>query len=202
MKIEEWLQNRIIGAIVITLLATIFLPMFLDDTEESLQKTDTLEIPKESVMNAMDMATRELPNNVDDVIENIHAQPIEETEEPPPSAASTVPVPSANANPIIPATTKVVTVPSSTPVVVNKKPLTGKRWHVQAASFRREENASTLQEKLINQGFSAAVDPVTSSSGRALYRVRVAQVDKQSANKASVKINQLNRLKSIIVFSN
>ncbi|MCK5871382.1 MAG: SPOR domain-containing protein [Methylococcales bacterium] len=202
MKVEEWLQNRIIGAIVITLLATIFLPMFLDDTEESLQKTETLVIPKESAMNAMDLATSEPPNNVDDVIENIHAQPIEEMTEPPSDVAVTVPVPNPNTNPMVSTTATAVTVPIPVPIVVEKKPLTGKRWYVQAASFRREENATTLQEKMKSQGFSAVVDTINTSNGGALYRVRVVQADQQSANNARAKINQLNRLKSIIVFSN
>ncbi|MCK5898947.1 MAG: SPOR domain-containing protein [Methylococcales bacterium] len=204
MKVEEWLQNRIIGAIVITLLATIFLPMFLDDTDESLQNTETLTIPKQSSMNAMDLVTSEPPNNVDDVIENIHAQPIDEITEPPPTPATvTVPVPATSPSSVA-TTTTVVTVPTpaTASVVIEEKPPIVKRWYVQAASFRGEENASTLQEKLKSQGFSAVIDTTTTRNGDALYRVRVAQVDKQSANNARTKINRLNRLKSIIVFSN
>ncbi|MCK5728957.1 MAG: SPOR domain-containing protein [Methylococcales bacterium] len=199
MKIEEWLQNRIIGAIVITLLAVIFLPMFLDDAEESLQETETLVLPEESLVNTMGLSTTELPDNVDDVIENLHAQPPEETTEPLPPAATTVPVPNPST---VAVPTTVVTVPTPAPVAVEKKSTTIKRWYVQAASFHREDNAYTLTEKLKSQGFSAAVDVSTSSSGTSIYRVRVAQVDRQTAKSAKAKINQLNRLKSIIIFSN
>lgn len=197
MKIEEWLQNRIIGAIVITLLAVIFLPMFLDDAEESLQETETLVLPEESLVNTMGLSTTELPDNVDDVIENLHAQPPEEITEPLPPAATTVPVPNPST---VAVPTTVMTVP--TPAAVEKKSTTIKGWYVQAASFHREDNAYTLTEKLKSQGFSAVVDVSTSSSGTSIYRVRVAQADRQTAKNAKAKINQLNRLKSIIVFSN
>jgi DedD protein len=196
MKIDEALKNRIIGAVVITLLAAIFLPLFLDDAQETLSDRELLALPKESSVNKMGLTTEELPNNIDDVIENIHAQPLIESDE-------GVPLP----EPISAGVVSEVVLPPATvtspPPTAIKKASQEKRWYVQVASFNREDNAYTFKEKLKSQGFSAIVDTTTSLNGRSMYRVRVGpQTDRNHAKTTQVKINKLNKVKSITLFSN
>ena len=206
MKIDETLKNRLIGAVVITLLAAIFLPLFLDDAQETLSERDSLALPEESLGNRMGLSTNELPNNIDDVIENIHAQPIigseESTSLPVQAPASVVVTPPPTTPAIVTTVSPVPATVIPTPAVV-KQVSKEKRWYVQVASFNRKDNADTFQEKLQSQGFSAVIDTTTSANGNAMYRVRVGpQTDRNHAKTTQAKINQLNQVKSITLFSN
>lgn len=65
---DQELKQRLVGAIVITSLAVIFVPMLFDDPiDQSGEMIGALEIPPQSAV-ANQYQQVQLPNNIDDVI--------------------------------------------------------------------------------------------------------------------------------------
>lgn len=188
MKIAEELRNRVVGVTVITLLATIFLPMFLDEPKEALQETERLALPEKSSTDFPSMSAAVLPNNVDDVINAIDNNP-----QPFVSTTTTTPQKKPKASIASPSPKR------SPPAKII--PPQKKRWFIQVASFNREKNAFALRDKLRTQGYPALVNS-TASNGHIIYRLRVGpKSSKQSASTLKTKLDQAHHVNSLIVLS-
>ncbi|MCD2452197.1 SPOR domain-containing protein [Methylicorpusculum oleiharenae] len=87
--------------------------------------------------------------------------------------------------------------PLNTPAVSSAVPdATG--WYIQLGSFSKQENASTLYNKLKADGFPVILDEIRTPAGKA-YRLRVGpESDKNKAVTIKSKLDQQHKLKSIL----
>ncbi|NOQ35307.1 MAG: hypothetical protein GQ569_05355 [Methylococcaceae bacterium] len=228
MKIEEGLRNRVVGAVIVTVLAMIFLPMLLNDPKEEgeQQISSELDIPQKP-LDSPSLTATILPDNAEDVLEppaiadtSLNSQDsttITEEEkllEPPTvnhaEEAVIVKKEPINSHQLTTPKPPVVTVAPTTitkpkklePPRLDAPPKSthqAGRWFVQVASFSEQKNANSLRDKLRRQGFSAAVESVWSKKGR-IYKLRVGpELDRQRAEMTRNKLNSLNNVKSIVV---
>jgi len=189
MEIDEKLRNRIVGVSVITLIAMIFLPMLLNEPKENNQEISELSIP-EKTSDSPALAATLLPNNIDDVLEEMNAASVK-VDQP---QLTTRQAPKK----ILTATKDQALSPPALDIAPEKT-LETKRWFIQVASFNREENAVLLRDKLRSQGFAASVNSAL-SKGRTVYRLRVGpELSKLRAKEIKIKLNQLNNVKSILI---
>ncbi len=189
MEIDEKLRNRVVGVSVITLIAMIFLPMFLNEPKENNQEISELKVP-EKTFDSPALAATLLPNNIDDVLEEMNATSVKVD---PPQLTTTQQAPKKIT------ATKDQALPPPALDVVPEKTLETKRWFIQVASFNREENAVSLRDKLRSQGFAATVNTALSKS-RTIYRLWVGpELSKLRAKEIKIKLNQLNNVKSILI---
>jgi len=158
---DQELKQRLVGAIVITSLAVIFVPMLFDDPiDQSGEMIGTLAIPPQPTV-ATQYQQVELPNNIDDVIRSPKPKAIQQLQ-------------AKN--------------------VVNKM----ERWFVQLGTFADKNNANALQNKISKQGFPVKVKQISTEKGE-MYRVIVGpELDRDRAEQLKVKIDKLNKLKSIL----
>ncbi|MGR9051987.1 MAG: SPOR domain-containing protein, partial [Gammaproteobacteria bacterium] len=172
---DQSLKQRLIGAVVITALAAIFVPMLFDDPiEESVRTVSELELPATPVETFTETSERlpaneqqawngeEFNNEYDDsfapepfVEEPVTAESHDET----------------NAMPKQPS-------PSPTPLsTLSKQEI----WYVQMGSFSQRENAFTFRNTLTAQGYKATVDEVSGGKVKS-YRLLVGpESDKKRA---------------------
>ncbi len=224
MEIDEELKNRVAGAVVVTILAVIFLPMLFDDPEiETNQEISELEIPQNHISPAL--KTLVLPEDLDAVVDtskntnvNINVNKVE-------SSVQKLIQPNSNTK-IIPEDKIVPIEVVKSTKVTNKKIVPRKykpkvvqhqvipprlntpknsaqqqavRWFIQVASFIEQNNAIKLQNRLIQQGFTARVDSSWTKKGQ-VYRVKVGpELNRQRVEIMQSRINQLNNVKSIAV---
>ncbi len=66
MEIEDGLRNRIVGTVVVTILAMIFLPMLLNEPKEEGQEIASLELPQKP-QDSMSLTGTILPDSPEDV---------------------------------------------------------------------------------------------------------------------------------------
>jgi len=164
--VEDWLKQRLVGAVVLVALGVIFIPMVVESPKQEptsagrlydadMPETDFLEesprlteivipIPEESLV--VGTAAGESPEVVPEPTVVGHPK------------AETV-------TPAAPAEKKVEDAPPPSSNAVSS-------WVVQVGSFKREANAMALRDKLRKGGLACFVERVKSSSG-SVYRVRV-----------------------------
>ncbi|MDO8846184.1 SPOR domain-containing protein [Methylicorpusculum sp.] len=71
-------------------------------------------------------------------------------------------------------------------------------WYIQLGSFSKQENASSLYNKLKADGFPVILDEIRTPAGKA-YRLRVGpESDKNRAVTIKSKLDQQHKLKSIL----
>lgn len=71
-------------------------------------------------------------------------------------------------------------------------------WYIQLGSFSKQENASSLYNKLKADGFPVILDEIRTPAGKA-YRLRVGpESDKNRATTIKSKLDQQHKLKSIL----
>ena len=176
---DRALQERVIGAIVLVVVAVLIVPVFLDGPS-----TDT-EIISEVVtlpgQNDQERTTQTVTLNLDRT-------------EPVPSSAP-VSLPEKEPEPVIssppPAQKAAVAAPV---VVVEEAPLAAESttgmWAVQLGSFSNQENAERLAADLRKQGYLAFLSKLQTSSG-ALHRVRIGpQKDRESAESVASQLGR------------
>ncbi len=161
---DQDLKQRLVGAVVITALAAIFVPMIFDDPiDESGKMISELTIPDEPVIYKeydSDYSSTSFENG--DI---------------------------AGAN----------SLKGSGAIKQQAKEMG--RWFVQVGIFGEENNAISFRDKIRQQGFPVTIKSVLSENG-ALYRVRVGpELDKKRAEGMKRKIQELNGLKGILIFS-
>jgi DedD protein len=158
---ERRLKERVIGASVLVMLAVIFIPMVLDDSEHVETKITGTNIPprpeaeftsKIVPLPGGDFAKPEPA--AESAAQNAEA-PAERPPAPEPDAASpAAPVPAVDAVAAAP----------------DRVGLTA--WVVQLGSFSSEANAAGLDQRLRRAGYSSFVEPLK-QDGEAAFRVRV-----------------------------
>lgn len=213
---ETELKQRLIGAIVLTLIAAIFVPLFLSDMpvthipEE--QESDSEIIPQSSLVpvteinEVIEQPLIETPEPITEV--NTIEQPLQEAEI---QANDVATQPTKNNTPIetpvveqiqsvesVSITTSAVNTPDKTEQLMG----IGKGWLVQLGSFESEENAIKLNQTLLEKQFKSFIDPIKNpTTNKTAYRVRVGppQADKAKAEALKKQLNELVKIQGIII---
>jgi len=196
---DRALKERIIGAVVLVLVAVLVVPIFLDGS------ADDNEIVRTSVT---------LPGQSNDgteqqtiVLNRDRSQPVPATTtaaapltERKPVAVQPTPIETESAREMPAATSesssaeekppeKAVSTPreAAPPLIAAETSTTG-MWAVQLGSFSNEQNAEKLATSLRNQGYAAFLSRL-SRDGSALHRVRIGpQKDRDSAEAIAAQL--------------
>ena len=158
---EIGLKERLIGAVVLVILAVIIIPWVLKSGSSNTTVTKPLTLPA-------DAAT--------------HVEPAYHMDLSGPQAAATGVQPPAATH---------ASVPAAAPAPVVKPPphksnvtATG-GWAVQAGSFGNEANARSVQDKLAKRGYHAFISRFQ-EHGHTFYRVRVGPYPDRAAAEQAV----------------
>ena len=174
MEFDQTLKQRLVGAVVITALAAIFVPMLFDDPiEDDDQSISELTIPP-SPEKSFEKSVPLVQKSAEQVLEIPEPEIIKEK-----MMADQAGVQENSAD--------------------QQAPDLG-RWVIQAGSFGQKKNALELRDKLRKQGFSTYLDSITSEEGQVMYRVRVGpELDKDRAEMTRKKLEDLNKVKTFLV---
>jgi DedD protein len=173
------LKQRLVGAIVLFILAVIFIPSILDERRTASNEPIT----------------------------EIEIKPVPAPEQR--FSSQVIPLDGTKNKALLPIdkTLKQIAKPASKPiepVVAEPKKVEQKAgmvsWVVQVAVLSSEKSANTLVNKLKKKGFTAASYEKTYSSSGARYRIRVGPVyDYDESKKLKRKIDREMGLKGLIV---
>lgn len=174
MEIDQTLKQRLVGVVVITALATIFIPMLfddpIDDNDPNISELTIPPSPEESIKNS----ALPVQKSAEQVLAIPEPEEVKEKMEEKPAGEEEK--------------------PSGQPA------LDLGRWIIQAGSFRQKENALELRDKLREQGFSTYLDSTETEAGQVMYRVRVGpELDKERAEATRKKLEEQNKIKTFIV---
>ncbi len=167
---ETQLKQRLVGAIVVSALAVIFLPMIFDEQVDLTDaedfsipefpqdfENDSLEIPKQMTVDALESNTNEKEKKAAD--------------------------------------TKALTKPAESKQM--DKNLSA--WVVQAGSFSEEKNANLLRDRLRKAGYPAFVESAQGTQ-KAIFRVRVGpELDRNRADRYLKKIKEAFAIDGLVV---
>lgn len=169
--IEQGLKERLTGAIVLMVVAVIFVPWLLDGPEQaqSAMERRNLDLP---------VAASSTGSAAQAVTESPALQNKRPRDEPVTERANATP-PAVREQ----AAEQAVEVPAKT---VPPDPLSA--WAVQVGSFTSQDNAERLSELLKGRGYRAFVTRV-SEQGKTFYRVRVGP--EQERNRAEALARRL-----------
>jgi len=203
---DESLKARLIGAVVLVLVAVLLIPELLsgrkaveapveDGTGPRGTRTFTIELgggkPPADVRESPAPVTMPAPPPV---AEAIPAEPDKEeavvASTPTPAVPSTAPVPApAREDVASPAATVESKNPAPPPRADRPPPVAGDAaWFVQVGAFGTADAASRLVRDLKGDGYPALVVPVT-RGGRTLHRVRVGPApDKAGADQLALRL--------------
>ncbi|OGT64203.1 MAG: hypothetical protein A2993_06830, partial [Gammaproteobacteria bacterium RIFCSPLOWO2_01_FULL_47_190] len=175
---EQGLKERLVGAAVIVILAVIFIPMLLDDTEDQEvvitetnipPKPENMPLPPsvdERIIPAdSNFSSRIIPVQEEPAVEEVKEPVVQKTEEAVPPAEkkeTTSPKPAQTAGQ-----------KSAAAAGKNDEPATNvgvSAWVVQLGSFSSEKNAQELNQKLKQAGFRSFVEPLKQNNTTS-YRV-------------------------------
>lgn len=174
MEFDQTLKQRLVGVVVITALATIFIPMLFDDPIEdddrSISELTIPPTPEESFEKS--------------------ALPVQKSAE----QVLAIPEPEGIKEKMESKSARLEEKPANQPVPELD------RWIIQAGSFGQKENALELRDKLRKQGFTTYLDSINTEAGQVMYRVRVGpELDKERAEAIRKKLEELNKIKTFIV---
>ncbi len=204
---EQGLKERLVGAAVIVILAVIFIPMLLDDTEDQeIVITETNIPPKpenmplppsvdERIIPAdSNFSSRIIPVQEEPAVEEVEEPVVQKTEEAVPPAEkkeTTSPKPAQTAGQ-----------KSAAAAGKNDEPATNvgvSAWVVQLGSFSSEKNAQELNQKLKQAGFRSFVEPLKQNNTTS-YRVRVGpELRRSDAQTIKEKLKSTMQIEGIIV---
>lgn len=183
--IEERLKERLVGAVVLTVVAVIFIPMAF----EGRPKSEQAPVTKSQAGFTSSGLPAEDPSPPVEVVEVEPAvTPMSTTDEPSQDLApDRLPSQTAGRYPK----------PPEAETLSDRPPADATRagWVVQLASFSREANAKTLRAKLVAQGFAAFIERTSS-----VYRVRVGPMSgQQQARDLRAALKQAVNLHGVVV---
>lgn len=182
---EEGLKQRLVGALVLFLLAIIFLPLVLDGRDEENQES-VYRAPQEPVIHITHKGSDEIEKSLvvskelfdadRAVVESPEKEELIIQSEPIKVVPKQASVSVAQQSNIQQAKTQFVKEIDAAKAVsstaVNSKSNLAEAWTVQVAAFSKLENAKALQSKLIGKSYMAYIE--TGSAGKkTLYRVFV-----------------------------
>ncbi len=177
---DRALKERVIGAVVLVVIAVLVVPVFLDgQSEEEEVVSKPVKLPGQNDP-GKETQTIVLPRN--------RSQPVPASTAPPPAqetrgepgstAATSTPTP-------VPAVTESKT--AQAPATEVGQSATG-MWAIQLGSFSSKENAERLAADLRKQGFAAFLSQLDTDAG-ALQRVRIGpQKDRASAEAIAAQL--------------
>lgn len=150
--IDEALKYRIVGAVVLLVLAAIVLPLLLDGANQASLLADTRMPPPPDVPKA-EVLLADAPSMVNDIEAEIDAAHLPAEPEEPEQPAPVALAPGA---------------PDAAPVPEARLASLAEAWIVQVAALSTAEAAEKLRVKLAQAGYKAQIAPL----GR-LFRVTV-----------------------------
>ena len=174
MSMDQNLKQRLVGALVITSLAAIFIPMIFDDPVGNRGKMmDHMKIPDQPV------ASRDYMANPPDIKPKVNIVNLPETSYLQSEQETVVVVKEEEKKPV-------------SDVKMN-------RWFVQVGIFGKEANAMSIRDKIRKQGFPVMVSTLSGEKGT-LYRVMVGpELSKERAKEIQSKMDIINGLKGILI---
>ena len=207
---EQGLKERLTGAAVIVILAVIFIPMLLDDTEnQEIVITETNIPPKPENMPLPPPADERIippESNFSSRIIPVQEGPVveEEVQKPEPVVEKTEEIapPAEKLETPIPQPTPTTGQTSAAAVSKSDEPATNvglSAFVVQLGSFSSENNAQDLNQKLKKAGFRSFVEPLKQNNTTS-YRVRVGpELKRSDAQAIRDKLKETMQLEGIIV---
>lgn len=187
---DQTLKERLVGATVLVILAVVFIPMLLDETNDEKNEITGTIIPQKP---ESDFSSRIIPleDEADDKkpITSIEEDIVKET---PVENIKEKPLPSA------------IRENKTQDMVAMEEKTTDlnvglSAWVVQLGSFSSETNAQALNKKLRDAGYSAFVEPIKEKNGVA-YRVRVGpELKRSDAQSIRDKIKKSMKLDGIVI---
>ena len=191
---DRALKERVIGAVVLVVVAVLVVPIFLDGpSDEPEVVTETVTLPGQNDQERTQQTI---------VLDRDRSQPVPasrsgETESaaPEPQQAAQKEAPQATvaaapaARSAVSSVARSTNEPSPEPSSIASQSTTG-MWAVQLGSFSNKENAERLAADLRDRGFAAFLSEVY-DSGNALQRVRIGpQKDRASAEAVATQLAQ------------
>ncbi len=183
-------KERLVGAAVLVIIAVIFIPMLLDESQEDdIVITETNIPAKPETMpvtpEASDFSSRIVPLQAADEKQQSEMNN-EETPQVATEATSEAPV----------------KIEPTTPIVENTDPQTDigvSAWVVQLGSFSSKANAESLNEKMRKAGFRSFVQPIKENN-TTQYRVRVGpELRRSDADALKKKLATDMKMDGIVV---
>lgn len=175
---DRALKERVIGAIVLVVVAVMIVPVFLDGTANDTEiVSEVVTLPGQNDQESMKQTIVLTRDRAEPVPASTHA----------PKPAATKPEP-ARSKPQVAATAT-----ATPPVSAAKEPTVATQsstgmWAVQLGSFSNQENAERLAADLRKQGYAAFLSKLDADSG-ALHRVRIGpQKDRESAESVAAQL--------------
>jgi DedD protein len=218
---ERRLKERLIGAAVLVMLAVIFIPMILSDsnrTETAITKTNIPQRPEgEAPSHIAPLQESDLKSAGEEGAAPAQAQeqtpapapeakpapapkPSPAPEAKPAPAPKPSPAPEAKTTPPPAPASPAKTAPESKPAATasgQRRELTA--WVVQVGSFSGHDNANRLLKKLQGSGYAAFIEHVKQDS-ETVYRVRVGpEVRRSSAESLKEKLAKELKIKGMLV---
>jgi len=186
--VDIQLKQRLVGAVVLVLLAVVVIPAILDGGRK---ESATPESPSAPVVKETEFSSSIIPLEESADKSTLPAPtPVPENITPPvePSAVTEIRPPSEN-------TQSAVAVTKPVP-----QPQTGiPSWVVQVAVLTSQSRADELVKSLEKKGFKAFKEKFYSSGG-ARYRIRVGpELKQEDAEKIRDRINREMKLKTMVV---
>ena len=183
---DRALKERVIGAIVLVVVAVLVVPLFLDGTSTDAEVVSSVvTLPGQNDQESMTQTV---------VLNRDRTEPV----------PSSVPLPAeSKPAPVIkepPATTNknaVLSLNDDNKSVMASESVTG-MWAVQLGSFSNQENAERLAADLRKQGYAAFLSRLVTDSG-ALHRVRIGpQKDRESAEAVAAQLAKLGHSGQVV----
>ncbi len=176
---DRALQERVIGAIVLVVLAVLIVPAFLDgpanDTETVVE---SVTLPGQ---NARQPATKKI------VLIRDRTEPV--PAKAPVAAAPSAPRPDQREPPQSARPSATTTATADRDAAAVPASSTG-MWAVQLGSFSNQENAERLAASLRTQGYAAFLSKLDSATA-SMHRVRIGpQKDRDSAETVAVQLGK------------
>ena len=190
---NQYLKQRLVGASVLVILGIIFLPMIMDKPVSREKEPDVTNI-------------QIFPDEKKQPVQTIPAEVISRYEES--EVQQKLPEQAAQQKEV--AKTEKARVENKPESKPESKPIEkpektdhqsegSDHWAVQMGSFSSKENANRLVERLKSQKFPAYFEDVE-SNGKTVYRVRVGPFNSRSkTEEMKQKLDQEEKLKTLIV---
>jgi DedD protein len=173
---DRALKERVIGAIVLVVVAVLVVPVFLDGPSgDSDVVSSIVTLPGQSEQASMTQTV---------VLNRDRKEPVPTSA---PVPAETKPRPVKTAPPVTTKEAQVVSPDDDSDSATAAESATG-MWAVQLGSFSNQENAERLAADLRKQGYAAFLSRLVTDSG-ALHRVRIGpQKDRESAEAVAAQL--------------
>ena len=196
---DRALKERVVGAIVLVVLAVLIVPVFLDgpsDNAENVQESIVLPGQDEQSAKQKTIVLERDRSRPVPAPRNDEERAAQEREVTPVAQAPTVkpaPAPAQQAaaeEETSPPPEKPKTTVTKSPVVASasKTESTTGMWAVQLGSFSNQQNAERLAADLRKEGYAAFLSQLSSGS-KQLHRVRIGpQKDRASAEAVAAKL--------------